>query len=262
MLFLARSISQLHRQKAFRSYVGSARKVQRSYRRAAVTFACTAVIRMARACLVFAVVALALGSPLMAQEAAGERLVKIVALGDSLTAGYGLPAGDAFPVKLSAALKAKGANVQITNAGVSGDTSSGGLERLDWAIEPDTDAVILELGANDGLRGIDPKVTRKAIDAIVKRLADRNITVLLCGMLAPPNLGSEYGTKFNVIFPDIAKSYNTLLYPFFLTGVVADPKLNQRDGMHPTAKGVDIIVTNILPSVEQLIARVKSQRGS
>ena len=198
----------------------------------------------------------------MAQEAASGRPIKIVALGDSLTAGFGLPANDAFPAKLVAALKAKGANIEITNAGVSGDTASGGLERLDWAIAQDTDAVIVELGANDGLRGLDPKITRKAIDAIVKRLTERNITVLLCGMLAPPNLGSEYGAKFNSIFPDVAKTYNALLYPFFLTGVVTDPKLKQRDGLHPTSAGVDVIVTNILPSVEQMIARAKSQRGS
>jgi acyl-CoA thioesterase-1 len=198
----------------------------------------------------------------MAAAQAQDRPLKIVALGDSLTAGFGLPAGDAFPVKLATALKAKGISVEIVNAGVSGDTASGGAERLDWAVPEDTQAVILELGANDSLRGIDPKITRKAMDAMVKKLTDRHIPILICGMLAPPNLGSDYGAKFNSIFPDLAKQYGTLLYPFFLTGVVGDETLNQRDGLHPTAKGVDVIVAKILPAVEELIARAKTQRGS
>ncbi len=216
---------------------------------------------MARAGLVFAAV-VALAAPLAAQENKSERPFKIVALGDSLTAGFGLSAGDAFPAKLSTALKAKGIAVNMVNAGVSGDTASGGLERLDWAVPDDTDAVIVELGANDALRGLNPAVTRKAIDAIVKKLSQRKIPVLLCGMLAPPNLGSDYGAKFNAIYPDVAKSYDALLYPFFLTGVATDAKLNQRDGLHPTAAGIDIIVAKILPSVEELIARAKAQRGS
>ena len=262
MLFLTHSFDRLARRAALRSYEGSAGKVQHSYRRAAVTFACAAALSVARACLVFAaVITLALAAPLSAQENKSERPLKIVAFGDSLTAGFGLAANEAFPAKLAAALKAKGVAVNIANAGVSGDTASGGLDRLDWSIADDTDAVIVELGANDGLRGIDPKITRKALDTIVKKLTDRKITVLLCGMLAPPNFGSEYGEKFNSIFPDIAKTYDTLLYPFFLTGVAIDAKLNQRDGMHPTAAGIDIIVTNILPSVEQMIARAKAQRG-
>lgn len=188
--------------------------------------------------------------------------MKIVALGDSLTAGFGLAANQAFPARLTAALKAKGINVSIANAGVSGDTSTGGLERLDWAVPKDTDAVIVELGANDMLRGIDPAVTRNAIDTIVRKLRERKIAVLVAGMLASPNMGAEYTDAFRKIFPTVAQTYGALYYPFFLHGVVGDSALNQPDGLHPTAAGVDVIVKNILPSVEQLIQHVRSQRGS
>jgi acyl-CoA thioesterase-1 len=136
---------------------------------------------------------------------------------------------------------------------------SGGLARLDWSVPPGTDAVILELGANDALRGIDPAVTRRALDGILSALAKRNIPVLLCGMLAPRNLGTDYAAAFDPIFPDLAKTYGVVFYPFFLDGVAADPKLNQHDGLHPTAAGVDVIVAKILPKVEELIARVKAQ---
>jgi acyl-CoA thioesterase-1 len=197
-----------------------------------------------------------------APAVAQERPVKIVALGDSLTAGLGLRASDAFPAKLARALKGKGIEANIVNAGVSGDTATGGLERLDWAVPKDTDAVIVELGANDMLRGIDPKVTRAAIDTIVRKLRQRRILVLICGMLATPNMGEDYGTAFKLIFADTANAYGALYYPFFLDGVAANPKLNQRDGLHPTAAGVDTIVTNILPTVEQLIVKAKSERGS
>jgi acyl-CoA thioesterase-1 len=179
-------------------------------------------------------------------------------LGDSLVAGYGLAGTDAFPVKLQRALVAKGLAVQIVNAGVSGDTASGGLSRLDWSVPDGTAAVILELGANDALRGIDPAITRKALDAILRRLTERKIPVLLCGMLAPPNMGVEYVRAFNAIYPDLAAQYDEILYPFFLAGVAADPKLNQRDGLHPTAAGVAVIIEHILPQVEQLIMRVKA----
>jgi acyl-CoA thioesterase-1 len=187
-----------------------------------------------------------------------ERAVNIVALGDSLVAGYGLPGNDAFPVRLQHALADKGVAARIVNAGVSGDTASGGLSRLDWSVPDGTEAVILELGANDALRGIDPAITRKALDAILRRLAERKIPVLLCGMLAPPNMGDEYVRAFNAIYPDLAARYDAILYPFFLTGVAADPKLNQRDGLHPTAAGVAVIVEGILPKVEQLIMRAKA----
>jgi acyl-CoA thioesterase-1 len=195
-------------------------------------------------------------------SAAADKPVSIVALGDSLTAGLGLAAGDAFPAKLQRALAVKGVAATIANAGVSGDTTSGGLARLDWSVPAGTDAVILELGANDALRGIDPAVARRALDGMVSRLTQRGIPVLLCGMLAPPNLGADYGRAFNAIYPDLAKTYDTLLYPFFLDGVVTDRKLNQGDGLHPTAAGVDVIVARILPQVEALIGRVRAKRGA
>jgi acyl-CoA thioesterase I len=189
---------------------------------------------------------------------AAERIVNIVAFGDSLTAGYGLAANEAFPAQLQRALSAKGLAVNVVNAGVSGDTTAGGLARIDWSVPDGTDAVILELGANDALRGFDPAVTRKALDTMLRRLQERKIAVLLCGMVAPPNMGAEYGRAFNAIFPDLAAQTGAILYPFFLTGVAADPKLNQRDGLHPTAAGVAVIVDHILPQVEELIARAKA----
>jgi acyl-CoA thioesterase-1 len=188
--------------------------------------------------------------------------VKIVALGDSLTAGFGLPREAAFPARLEAALRAKGFAVEIANAGVSGDTPSGGLARLDWSVPEGTDAVILELGANDALRGLDPKVTRAALDAILRRLGERRIAVLLAGMRAPPNMGADYGRAFDAIFPDLAAAHDVVFYPFFLDGVAAERVLNQGDGMHPTAAGIDAIVERILPKAEELIARVKAKRGS
>jgi acyl-CoA thioesterase-1 len=201
----------------------------------------------------------AIGMALVAQYSrAAEGRVNIVAFGDSLTAGYGLPANEAFPAQLQRALDAKGLAANVVNAGVSGDTATGGLSRLDWSVPDGTDAVILELGANDALRGFDPGVTRKALDTMLRRLQERKISVLLCGMVAPPNLGAEYGRAFNSIYPDLAAQTGAILYPFFLTGVAADPKLNQRDGLHPTAAGVAVIVDRILPQVEQLIARAKA----
>ena len=182
--------------------------------------------------------------------------IKMVVLGDSLSAGYGLPGPGAFPIRLQKALKSSGIDVDMINAGVSGDTSSGGRDRLDWSVPDGTDAVILELGANDALRGLDPKVTRDALSDILTRLKARKIAVLVCGMLAPPNYGSDYSARFNAIYPDLAKSYGVPLYPFFLEGVAADPKLNQADGMHPTAEGVDIIVKNILPAVEAFLSSI------
>jgi acyl-CoA thioesterase-1 len=188
--------------------------------------------------------------------------VKVVALGDSLTAGLGLSAADAFPAKLQAALRAKGHAVEIANAGVSGDTSTDGAARLDWSVPEDTDAVIVELGANDALRGQDPAVTRKALDAILRRLHQRGLPVLLCGMRAPPNLGDDYARRFEAVFPDLAKQYGTLFYPFFLEGVAAERTLTQADGMHPTAGGVDVIVGKILPQAEALLAAVAARHGA
>jgi acyl-CoA thioesterase-1 len=186
--------------------------------------------------------------------------VRIVAFGDSLMAGYGLSDTDAFPAKLEAALKAKGHDVHIANAGVSGDTASAGLARVDWSIPNGVDAAIVELGANDALRALDPAVTRKSLDAIIRRLKERRIEVLLAGMHAPRNLGADYVAAFDRIYPDLAKAHDVPLYPFFLDGVATEAKFNQRDGVHPTAAGIDVIVTRILPAVEQLIARVRAKQ--
>src|SRR5262245_44705479 len=193
---------------------------------------------------------------------AADRPVNIVVLGDSLTAGLGLAVEDTFPVKLSNALKAKGVAVTIANAGVSGDTASGGLNRLDWSVPVGTDAVIIELGANDALRGLDPALTRTALDSIVRKLADRRIAVLLAGMRAPPNLGAEYGRDFDAIYPALASTHAVVFYPFFLDGIVGDPGLNQGDGLHPSAAGVDAIVARILPLVEELVIRARAGRAS
>ncbi|WP_245294011.1 arylesterase [Methylobrevis pamukkalensis] len=186
--------------------------------------------------------------------------VRIVALGDSLSAGYGLnAASEAFPVKLEAALKAKGHEVTVLNAGVSGDTASGGLARLDWSVGADADAVILELGANDALRGVDPARTKTALDSILARLGERGVPVLLAGMYAPPNMGDDYKARFDAIYPDLAEKHGAILYPFFLDGVVADAKLNLPDGIHPTAEGVDVIVERILPAAEKLVEAARSR---
>ena len=185
--------------------------------------------------------------------------IKVVVLGDSLSAGLGLSASDAFPARLKKALEDKRIDVDIINAGVSGDTASGGRDRLDWSVGEGTEAVIVELGANDALRGTDPSVTRAALSDILKRLKARGIAVLLCGMLAPPNYGRDYADRFNAIYPDLAKSYGVTLYPFFLDGVAADKTLNQADGIHPTPAGVDIIVKNILPTVEAFLGAIKGK---
>nr|WP_246520756.1 arylesterase [Microvirga arabica] len=194
-------------------------------------------------------------APLSAAQAQGQP-IRLVALGDSLSAGYGLPQEAAFPVVLERALKAKGHKVEITNAGVSGDTSSGGLDRLDWSVPDGTDGVILELGANDMLRGLDPALTRRNIETIVERLKSRNIPVMLAGMYASRNLGTDYVQKFDSLYPDIAKKHDLVLYPFFLDGVAGERSLNLPDGMHPTAKGIEIIVARILPTVERFLARI------
>ncbi|WP_173015930.1 arylesterase [Bradyrhizobium sp. TM102] len=195
---------------------------------------------------------------LQAQPAA--KPVRLVVLGDSLSAGLGLSAQDAFPAKLKKSLQDKGIAVDMTNAGVSGDTSSGGRDRLDWSVPDGTDGVIVELGANDALRGIDPDLTRAALTDIVQRLKARKIAVMLCGMLAPPNYGADYAARFNSIYPDLAKKFDVPLYPFFLDGVAADAKLNQADGIHPTAEGVDIIVGNIMPTAEAFLGAITEQR--
>jgi acyl-CoA thioesterase-1 len=182
--------------------------------------------------------------------------VKLVGFGDSLMAGYQLPAADAFPVKLEAALRAKGYDVEIANAGVSGDTTSAGLARLDWSIPESTKGVILELGANDALRGIPPAETEKNLDAMLTRLKERGIPVLLAGMIAPPNMGSDYGERFNGMYQRLAEKHGAALYPFFLEGVVTKAELQLEDGMHPNTRGVDAMVQAMLPAAETFLKSV------
>jgi acyl-CoA thioesterase-1 len=200
--------------------------------------------------------------PAQAQTPAQTTPIQIVALGDSLTAGYGLPEKDGFVPRLQAALTAKGVAATIANAGVSGDTASDGLARLDWSVPDGTQAVILELGANDMLRGLNPQVTREALDKILQRLTQRHIAVMLCGMRGAPNLGSEYVAAFERIYPELAAKYGALLYPFFLDGVAGDLKLTQPDGLHPNAAGVGVIVERILPKVLQLVDQIHTQHPS
>jgi acyl-CoA thioesterase-1 len=179
----------------------------------------------------------------------------VMTFGDSLTAGYGLPAPDAFVARLQAALRQAGRDVVVRNGSVSGDTTSGGRARLAWTLSGQVDLVILELGANDSLRGVDPAVTRRNLDAMLVELARRKIPVLLAGMLAPPNLGPDYGQAFNSIYPDLARHHGVALYPFFLDGVAARPKLNQHDGLHPNKAGVGVIVAAMTPYVLDLLDR-------
>jgi acyl-CoA thioesterase I len=181
--------------------------------------------------------------------------VKILALGTSLTQGYGLPPGTEFTTVLEAKLKAAGIDAKLINAGVSGDTSAGGLARLDWSLADHPNAAIIELGSNDALRGIAPAQTEKNLAAILARLKAEHIPALLCGMKAPRNLGSEYAAQFDAIYPKLAKQYGAILYPFILDGVALDPKLNQADGMHPNPAGVKVIVTKMLPYVKKLVGR-------
>src|ERR1039457_3066567 len=192
---------------------------------------------------------------------AADQPVKIVVLGDSLSAGFGLPVNAAFPARLAQALKAKGTAASVANAGVSGDTASGGLGRLDWSVPEGTEAVVVELGANDALRGLDPTLTKTALDGILAKLGQRHIAVMLAGMRAPRNLGADYVRAFDAIYPALASTHSVVFYPFFLDGVATDPKLNQGDGLHPNAAGVDVIVTRILPRVEELVARARAARG-
>lgn len=208
---------------------------------------------MKRAIFTALVCVLALGGPALAET------FRIVGFGDSLMAGYQLPAADAFPVKLEKALRENGYEIEIANAGVSGDTSSGGLARLDWSIPEGTQGVILELGANDALRGIPPEETEKNLDAMLTRLKERGIAVLLAGMLAPPNMGPEYGERFNGIYQRMAEKHGVALYPFFLDGVVTKANLQLEDGMHPNSEGVDVMVATILPAAEAFIKSIPAK---
>lgn len=196
-----------------------------------------------------------------ANQEAG-RKIHIVAFGDSLTAGFGLNPGQGFPDVLQMALKARGHNVEVINAGVSGDTTAAGLARLDWAVGEEADAVIVELGANDALRGQPPAETRANLDTILTRLRARGLPILVAGMRSPENWGSDYRDRFDAIFADLAAKHGALLYPFFLAGVATDPKLNLPDGLHPNQRGIAIIVEGILPKVEALIDRVKQVRAA
>lgn len=183
--------------------------------------------------------------------------LRIAAFGDSLTAGYGLPASAAFPLRLQRALEARGRKIVIENAGVSGDTAQAGLDRLDWSIGDGIDGVIVELGANDALRGLDPAQMRKALERIILRLKERRIPLMLAGMRAPVNMGPDYRQRFDAIFKDLADAHGVLLYPFFLDGVAAQREFNQNDGIHPNPAGVDVIVARILPTVEAFIDSLK-----
>ena len=180
----------------------------------------------------------------------------IVALGDSLTAGYGVVASDSFTVRLEAALLEAGVSARVVNAGVSGDITAGGLARLDWVLAGVPDLVIIELGSNDGLRGLDPVAMEANLDAILNRLADKGISAVLTGALAPPNLGRAYGEAFNAVFPRLAKRHGVVFYPFFLDGVAAQPALNQRDGIPPNQAGVGVIIERFTPSGLRALADV------
>jgi acyl-CoA thioesterase-1 len=198
---------------------------------------------------------------MMIQPAAAQP-VTIMALGDSLTAGYGLQPSDAFPVKLEAALKARGHDVTVVNAGVSGDTAVDGFSRLDWSLSDDVDAVIVELGANDALRGLPPEQAEAALDGILAKLGEKKIPALIAGMRAPPNMGPDYMTAFDGMYPRLAEKHGADLYPFFLDGVAAEASLNQADGIHPNPAGVDVVVARILPKVETLIARALTEKAA
>lgn len=204
--------------------------------------------------------ALALAAGLLAASAApvSARTLRLVVLGDSLTAGLGLPPGKGFPDQLQAALRTKGFDVDVVNAGVSGDTAADGLARYDWSVPAGASALVVELGANDMLRGLKPEETEKALTAILDKAKAAHLPTLIAGMRAAPNLGADYDRAFDAIYPAVAEASGATLYPFFLDGVAGDARLNQPDGMHPTAAGVAVIVQRILPAVETLLSRAKS----
>ncbi|MBY5737220.1 arylesterase [Rhizobium leguminosarum] len=211
-------------------------------------------MRFKVAALQFTVIAVSL----ILATAADARTINLVGFGDSLMAGYQLPPGDGFPEKLQAALKAKGLDVTIANAGVSGDTTTGGLARIDWSVPDGTDGVILELGANDALRGIPPEESEKNLDQMIARLKARGIAVLLVGMLAPPNMGADYAARFNPIYRKLSDKYGVRLYDFFLDGVALDAGLKLDDGMHPNARGVDVMVEKMEADVTNFVEAISS----
>jgi acyl-CoA thioesterase-1 len=204
-------------------------------------------------------VAILLCAAALPKSEAKEQETVIVALGDSLTAGLGLPQSESFPAKLEATLKAQGRNVTVVNAGVSGDTVSAALDRLAWALPPNTSAVIVELGGNDALKGLPPAQIEASLAKIIERVKAKGLPVLIAGMESPRNMGKDYVDQFHGIYRDLAERYGALLYPFFLDGVALDPGLMQEDGIHPNAKGVDRIVQGILPKVDELLTQVENQ---
>jgi len=195
----------------------------------------------------------------MSPTKAETRMPIVVAFGDSLTAGYGLPQAETFPVQLEAALKARGQSVSVVNAGVSGDTAAAGLARLDWALPPDASAVIIELGANDALQGLPPEGTKAALEKIIEKVQAKGLPILLAGMEAPRNMGKDYVQAFAAIYPELAERYGVILYPFFLDGAALNVGLMLPDGIHPNARGVARIVENMLPKVEELLAEVAAK---
>ena len=197
-----------------------------------------------------------------AMAAPADQPLRIVVLGDSLVAGFGLKPSEAFPAQLERALKARGHAVEVINAGVSGDTTAGGLARVAWAVPERTDAVILELGANDALRGLDPARAKANLDKTIATIKAGGAEVLLAGMFAPRSLGKDYVRAFDAMYPDLARKYGLILYPFFLEGVALDAKLSLEDGMHPNSRGVAEITRLILPSVEQLIERTRAKHAA
>lgn len=199
--------------------------------------------------LILTALSLALSPAAAVAQTAPKAATEVVAFGDSLSAGFGVGPGESFPEQLQAALVAKGYAVTVSNAGVSGDTTTGGLARLDWSVPDTANLVILELGANDALRGIAPAISERNLDAMLKRLKERRIPVLLAGMIAPPNMGPDYAAAFNPIYARLASTYGVSLYPFFLDGSAGEAALTQADGMHPNPKGVAVIVERILPAV-------------
>jgi acyl-CoA thioesterase-1 len=211
-----------------------------------------------RAFLSIVTVAALLLAPLH-KIAADPRPAVIVAFGDSLTAGLGLPQDQAFPAQLEAALKARGHDVKVNNAGVSGDTASAALKRLDWALPEDANAVIVELGGNDALQGIPPEGTKQALAAIIEKLQARGLPVLLAGMEAPRNMGNDYVEKFRAVYADLAAQHDVIFYPFFMEGAALNDGMMQGDGIHPNAAGVAAIVKNIMPKVEDLLGRAQAK---
>lgn len=220
--------------------------------------------RAAAKVFVLALMVLIGGAGAMPHAGAAEpKPITLVAFGDSLSAGYMLPQSASFPAQLQVALAAKGYKVAVVNAGVSGDTSAGGLQRLDWSLQDKVDGVIVELGANDALRGIEPELTKENLDKIIARIKAKGVDVLLAGMKAPGNWGPEYQAAFNVIYPELAAKHAVALYPFFLENVLGGASdLTMDDGLHPTEKGVAEIVRNILPDVEAMIKRIETRKAA